>query len=47
MTTSARPSATTCARQRRRPIVLVGVEQGGILAARLLNEEIAPNPAAA
>jgi hypothetical protein len=25
-----------------RPIVLVGVEQGGILAARLLNEEIAP-----
>jgi hypothetical protein len=28
-----------------RPIVLVGVEQGGILAARLLNEEIAPNAA--
>ena len=28
-----------------RPIVLVGVEQGGILAARLLNDEIAPNPA--
>jgi hypothetical protein len=28
-----------------RPIVLVGVEQGGILAARLLHEEIAPNPA--
>uniref|UniRef100_B0SZW9 DUF3089 domain-containing protein n=1 Tax=Caulobacter sp. (strain K31) TaxID=366602 RepID=B0SZW9_CAUSK len=27
-----------------RPIVLVGVEQGGILAARLLHEEIAPNP---
>ena len=28
-----------------RPIVLVGVEQGGILAARLLHEEIAPNQA--
>lgn len=28
-----------------RPIVLVGVEQGGILAERLLNEEIAPNAA--
>jgi hypothetical protein len=28
-----------------RPILLVGVEQGGILAARLLNEEIAPDPA--
>lgn len=28
-----------------RPLVLVGVEQGGILAARLLAEEIAPNPA--
>jgi hypothetical protein len=28
-----------------RPIILVGVEQGGILAARLLNEEIAPNAA--
>ncbi len=27
-----------------RPIVLVGVEQGGILAARLLREEIAPHP---
>jgi hypothetical protein len=28
-----------------RPILLVGVEQGGILAARLLAEEIAPDPA--
>jgi hypothetical protein len=28
-----------------RPIILVGVEQGGILAARLLNEEIAADPA--
>jgi hypothetical protein len=28
-----------------RPIVLVGVEQGGILAERLLNEEIVPNAA--
>lgn len=28
-----------------RPLVLVGVEQGGELAARLLAEEIAPNPA--
>jgi hypothetical protein len=28
-----------------RPIVLVGVEQGGVLAARLLDEEIAPDPA--
>jgi hypothetical protein len=28
-----------------RPIILVGVEQGGILAARLLNEEIAPDAA--
>ncbi|HWU15797.1 MAG TPA: DUF3089 domain-containing protein, partial [Caulobacter sp.] len=28
-----------------RPLVLVGVEQGGILAERLLNEEIVPNPA--
>ncbi|MGR4865649.1 DUF3089 domain-containing protein [Caulobacter sp. LARHSG274] len=28
-----------------RPIVLVGVEQGGVLAARLLNEEIAAEPA--
>jgi len=30
---------------RGRPIVLVGVEQGGILAERLLNEEIIPNAA--
>jgi hypothetical protein len=28
-----------------RPFILVGVEQGGTLAARLLAEEIAPNPA--
>jgi hypothetical protein len=28
-----------------RPFILVGVEQGGILAARLLREEITPNPA--
>ena len=28
-----------------RPLILVGVEQGGILAARLLNEEIATDPA--
>jgi hypothetical protein len=28
-----------------RPFVLVGVEQGGVLAARLLAEEIAPHPA--
>ncbi len=27
-----------------RPIILVGVEQGGVLAARLLAEEITPNP---
>lgn len=27
-----------------RPIVLVGVEQGGVLASRLLSEEIAPDP---
>lgn len=30
---------------RGRPIILVGVEQGGILAARLLSEEIASDPA--
>ena len=29
----------------RRPFVLAGVEQGGVLAARLLKEEIAPSPA--
>lgn len=29
----------------RRPLVLVGVEQGGALAARLLREEIVPDPA--
>jgi hypothetical protein len=29
----------------RRPFVLVGVEQGGVLAARLLRDEIAPDPA--
>lgn len=29
----------------RRPFILAGVEQGGILAARLLREEIAPDPA--
>ena len=28
-----------------RPLILVGVEQGGALAARLLHDEIAPNPA--
>jgi hypothetical protein len=28
---------------RGRPVILVGVEQGGVLAARLLAEEIAPN----
>ena len=28
-----------------RPFVLVGVEQGGILAARLINQEIVPDPA--
>ena len=31
---------------RDRPVILVGVEQGGALAARLLREEIAPDPAA-
>ncbi|MGI8839632.1 MAG: DUF3089 domain-containing protein [Caulobacteraceae bacterium] len=30
---------------RGRPFILVGVEQGGALAARLLREEIAPDPA--
>lgn len=30
---------------RGRPILLVGVEQGGVLAARLLHDEIAPDPA--
>jgi hypothetical protein len=29
----------------RRPFILVGVEQGGVLAARLLRDEIAPDPA--
>jgi hypothetical protein len=29
----------------RRPFILAGVEQGGVLAARLLREEIAPDPA--